>query len=172
MPKAAYRSSCRDKHNRPQCYSDLGPLRPQSDALTTRLLRPDVRRGGGRMSGGADVRRPLHCSTPAGPDRTTDGGRTADGQYLRCVARSSTIRRVVVDQGGRADRVRESTTFVLPPGLLRWLGSRVVIAKFHYTDTDTDPDPTGPDPHGSARTFLRRNSVGSVRIRSGPCSGI
>ena len=40
-------------------------------------------------------------------------------------------------------------------------------AKFHYTDTDT----TGP-----ARTrtdfFLRRNSVGSVRVRSGPCSGI
>jgi len=36
------------------------------------------------------------------------------------------------------------------------------IAKFHYTDTDTDP-------HG---LFLRRNSVGSVRVRSGPCSGI
>ena len=36
-----------------------------------------------------------------------------------------------------------------------------VRAKFHYTD------PTGP-----ARTFLRRNSVGSVLVRSGSCSGI
>ena len=41
-------------------------------------------------------------------------------------------------------------------------------AKFHYTD----PTRTRPDPHGPARTFLRRNSVGSVRVRSGPCSGI
>ena len=117
------------------------------------------------MSGGADVRPPLHCSTPAGPDRTTDGGRTADGQYLRCVARSSTIRRVVVDQGGRADRVRESTTFVLPPGLLRWLGSRVVIAKFHYTDMDTDP--TGParirtDFFAAKLRWVRAGPVGPV----------
>jgi len=49
-------------------------------------------------------------------------------------------------------------------------------AKFHYTDTDTyptrtrhGPDRTRTDPHG---LFLRRNSVGSVRVRSGPCSGI
>jgi len=48
-------------------------------------------------------------------------------------------------------------------------------AKFHYTDTDTDTDPTRtrPDSHG---LFLRRNSVGSVRVadkvRAGPCSGI
>ena len=41
-------------------------------------------------------------------------------------------------------------------------------AKFHCTD----PTRTRPDPHGPARTFLRRNSVGSVRVRSGPCSGI
>jgi len=34
-------------------------------------------------------------------------------------------------------------------GLLTYL----LIAKFHYTDTDTDTD------------FLRRNSVGSVRVR-------
>jgi len=67
-----------------------------------------------------------------------------------------------------------------------------VIAKFHYTDTDTDPTRTksahvvgyelnsttrarhGPDTDRTrpARTFLRRNSVGSVRVRSGPCSGI
>jgi len=40
VPKAVYRSGCRDKHNRPQCDSNLGPLTPQSDALTTRLLRP------------------------------------------------------------------------------------------------------------------------------------
>jgi len=32
-------SSCRDKHNRPRCDSNLDPLTPQSDALTTRLLR-------------------------------------------------------------------------------------------------------------------------------------
>ena len=40
VPKAVYRSSCHDKHNRPQCDSNPGPLTPQSDALTTRLLRP------------------------------------------------------------------------------------------------------------------------------------
>jgi len=84
-------------------------------------------------------------------------------------------------------------------GLL--LLARRVIAKFHYTDTDTDPTRTGPDQtksahivgyelnsttrtrtrtrHGPDRTrtdphglFLWRNSVGSVRVRSGPCSGI
>jgi len=33
----------------------------------------------------------------------------------------------------------------------------LLIAKFHYTDTDTGPTRT--------RTFLRRNSVGSVRVR-------
>ena len=76
-----------------------------------------------------------------------------------------------------------------------------LIAKFHYTDTDTDPTRTGPDQtksahivgdelnfttrtrtrtrHGPHRTrtdphglFLRRNSVGSVWVRSSPCSGI
>jgi len=40
-----------------------------------------------------------------------------------------------------------------------------VRAKFHYTDATR----TRTDPHG---LFLRRNSVGSVRVRSGPCSGI
>jgi len=39
MPKAVNRSSCRDKHNRPQCDSNMGPLTPQSDAQTTRPLR-------------------------------------------------------------------------------------------------------------------------------------
>jgi len=38
VPKAVYRSGCRDKHNRPQCNSNLGPRAPQSDALTSRLL--------------------------------------------------------------------------------------------------------------------------------------
>ena len=38
MLPAAYRSGCRDKHNHQQCDSNLGPLIPQSDALTTRLL--------------------------------------------------------------------------------------------------------------------------------------
>ena len=38
-----YRSSCRDKHNcRRVCDSNLDPLTPQSDALTTRPLRPNV----------------------------------------------------------------------------------------------------------------------------------
>ena len=40
--KAAYRIGCRDKHNRPRRDSNLGPFTPQSDALTTRLLRPDL----------------------------------------------------------------------------------------------------------------------------------
>jgi len=38
--KTVYRSSCRDKHNCERRDSNLGPLTPQSDALTTRLLRP------------------------------------------------------------------------------------------------------------------------------------
>jgi len=40
VPKTVYHSSCRDKHNRPRCDSNLGPLTRQSDALATRLLRP------------------------------------------------------------------------------------------------------------------------------------
>jgi len=35
VSKAVYGNSCRDKHNRPQCDSNLGPLTPQSDALIT-----------------------------------------------------------------------------------------------------------------------------------------
>ena len=36
VPKAAYRSSHRDKHNRPRWDSNLGPLTPQAqDVLTT-----------------------------------------------------------------------------------------------------------------------------------------
>ena len=42
MPKAVYRSRCRDKHNRLRRDSNLDPLTPQSDALTTRPLRPEV----------------------------------------------------------------------------------------------------------------------------------
>ena len=40
--RTLYRSSSRDKHNRPRCDSNLGSLTPQSDALTIRLLRPAV----------------------------------------------------------------------------------------------------------------------------------
>ena len=40
MLKTVYRSSCRDRHNCQWRDSNLGPLTPQSDALTTRLLRP------------------------------------------------------------------------------------------------------------------------------------
>jgi len=40
--KTVYRSSCRDKHNCQQRDSNLDPLTPQSDALTTRLLRPAI----------------------------------------------------------------------------------------------------------------------------------
>ena len=42
VPKAVYRSGCHDKHNRPRWDSNLGPFTPQSDALTTRPLRPAV----------------------------------------------------------------------------------------------------------------------------------
>ena len=38
--KTVYRSSCHDKHNCQRLDSNLDPLTPQSDALTTRLLRP------------------------------------------------------------------------------------------------------------------------------------
>jgi len=40
VPKAVYRSSCRDKHNCRRRDSNLGPLTPKSDTLTTRPLRP------------------------------------------------------------------------------------------------------------------------------------
>jgi len=40
VPKAVHRSGCRSRHNRPRCDSNLGPVTPQSDALTTRPLRP------------------------------------------------------------------------------------------------------------------------------------
>jgi len=39
VSKAVYRSSCRDKHNRPGCDSNPAPQTLQSDALTTRPLR-------------------------------------------------------------------------------------------------------------------------------------
>ena len=51
MPKAVYRSGCRDKHNCRRCGSNLGSFTPQSDALTTRLLRPaEVAKTNGDMS--------------------------------------------------------------------------------------------------------------------------
>jgi len=40
VPKAVYRSGCHNKHNCPRRDSNLGSLTPQSDALTTRPLRP------------------------------------------------------------------------------------------------------------------------------------
>ena len=36
VPKAVYRTSCRDKYNCPRCDSNLGRFTPQSEALTTR----------------------------------------------------------------------------------------------------------------------------------------
>jgi len=35
VPKAVYRSGCRDKHNSPPWDSNLGHLKPHSDSLTT-----------------------------------------------------------------------------------------------------------------------------------------
>jgi len=72
MPKAVYRSGCRDKHKRQRCDSNLGPLTPQSDALTTRPLR----HGDGRVkwiwnehtqrySHGAATMRPVAAVTAA-----------------------------------------------------------------------------------------------------------
>jgi len=40
VPKAAYCRDRRDKHNCPRRDSNLGPLTPQSDALSTQPLRP------------------------------------------------------------------------------------------------------------------------------------
>jgi len=40
MSKAAYRSGCRDKHNRTRSDSNLRPPTSQSGALTTGPLRP------------------------------------------------------------------------------------------------------------------------------------
>ena len=41
--KTVYHNGCRDKHNCQRCDSNLGPLTPQSDALTTRLLSPAIK---------------------------------------------------------------------------------------------------------------------------------
>jgi len=40
VPRAAFRRSYSDKHNRPRSDSNLGPLTPQAEALTIRPLRP------------------------------------------------------------------------------------------------------------------------------------
>ena len=40
VPKAVYRSTCHDKHNCQRRDSNLDPLTLQSNALTTRPLRP------------------------------------------------------------------------------------------------------------------------------------
>jgi len=76
VPKTVYRSSCRDKHNCQRRDSNLDPLTPQSDALTTRLLRPayvsyvsfDIHKdesytGGGRVYLAAQGTR--HCNLVA-----------------------------------------------------------------------------------------------------------
>ena len=83
VPKAVYRSSCRDEHNRPRCDSNLGPVTPQSDALTTRLLRPAAVR---------DVRdQRLSRRKPSDSRGTFAGWRrrwwhsTADRNYTLCV---------------------------------------------------------------------------------------
>jgi len=39
VPKTAYHSGICDAHNRPRCDSDLVPVTPRSDELTTRPLR-------------------------------------------------------------------------------------------------------------------------------------
>jgi len=44
VPKAVYRSSCHDKHNRPRYDSNLGRFTPQLDTLTARPLRPAISR--------------------------------------------------------------------------------------------------------------------------------
>ena len=50
VPKAIYRTGCRDRHNRPRRDSNLGPLTPQSDALTTQPLRPAAMLSGWEVS--------------------------------------------------------------------------------------------------------------------------
>ena len=42
VPEAVSRSGCRDKRNCQQCDSNLGPLTPQSDELTTLPLRAEL----------------------------------------------------------------------------------------------------------------------------------
>jgi len=39
VPKAVYRSGCRNEHKRRQCDLNLGPFTSQSDALTSTPLR-------------------------------------------------------------------------------------------------------------------------------------
>ena len=106
MLKTVYHSSCRDKHNCQRRDSNLDPLSltPQSDALTTRLLRPakisivSIRR----------VLRPVHSS--ADPQRvdpvTRDAfvGRARRRRDLAGCAETGTISAVAV--AGPEDRAR------------------------------------------------------------------
>ena len=83
-----------------------------------------------------------------------------------------------------ARRTRQDGPVCVMSGSVNWISRksgkvRTVIAKFHYTGP-TGPDQkksahivgdelnsttrARPDPTGPARTFLRRNSVGSVRV--------
>ena len=77
MLKTVYRSSCRDKHNCQRRDSNLDPLTPQSDAPTTRPLRPAKRpeEGNERRNGRYKrIRRGDEGEGSVGRDGVSDDG--------------------------------------------------------------------------------------------------
>jgi len=80
--KTVYHSSCRDEHNCPRRDSNLGPLTPQSDALTTRLLRPARSRTSTIFRSNGGDRPHRCCVTPLQSGTGASGGLEASEQFL------------------------------------------------------------------------------------------
>jgi len=93
-------------------------------------------------------------SSPTTPELR--GGATGDTGRARATTPGiNTHFRETAHAGRRVDGGDRDSPLPFPAGIY----ALAVIAKFHYTDTDTGPTRT------RTRTFLRRNSVGSVRVR-------
>ena len=85
MLKTVYRSSCRDKHNCQRHDSNLDPLTPQSDVLTTRLLRPAQQLLSGSTAAGHDTL--VYTLTPRLPRCSDDVGWNRKELQCQCYAR-------------------------------------------------------------------------------------
>ena len=108
--KTVYRSSCRDKHNCQRRDSNLDPLTPQSDALTTRLLRPACY--------GPTMRKQGSCLERAIMQGTTPGARRPGRPRTAWMDNIKTWTGVSVEESIRMtedrDKYGESTTMVWP----------------------------------------------------------
>ena len=94
-------------------------------------------------------------------DNDTEAMRAAAAELQRLIAPSGRRTVALNDTNLPADSLAEAQQMTRVRYAFWIMAAVQVIAKFHYTD------PTGP-----ARTFLRRNSAGSVRVsdivRAGP----